>query len=906
MRLHQFRRLVVVLDLLRRACRAVGGAEMSLLVGTTAAGLAVLFAVGAVSTSGPSAAVGGAILTALAGSALGACLLARRGRPRPALLLLGVAIVGVGVALGVLYRWPLAGPYGILLAYSLVLPNLSGRERHAAILLAIPLATLAVSAAAPDPNRPAAVMAGPLGQVAVGIVVGLLLLTLERARRAVEDERARYRTLVEEAPVGIVRVDSAGRIRHANPAAAALFGVADPASLEGRSIVGWFVDPEAARRLKAELLAGGTAAGEVELRRADGSSFLARQRTRLVGYDDSAGEAVGFEGLFEDVTAERATARTAGQLAALVESADDAIVGLDADGRVMSWNPAAVRLFGRPAEAATGRRLSEVLGSPAGPDAGSICESVARALAGQPVRSLEREITTSSGERQIVSLTISPIADAGGRIVGASLVARDVTNLRRLERELGRIVAERSAVLDALRRIDVAPSLEATADAVARELSTTDGFASAAVFVFETDGVVRQVSSWCSGERSRAGREPLLDRGAELVARAAAGPWLERLEARPPGSYRTFLDEHGVRQLIYVPLTLTGQPVGLLALGLLEADQSAALERVPAAAEFAAVVAALLGPGLRERWRTDDARTKIRTIIEGRSFATCFQPIVDLASGAVRGYEALTRFADGVPPDRVFADAAACGLGQELELVTLEAALEAAAPLPANVFLNLNVSPDLVLAREPLATILRRSGWGTVLEITEHAPIADYQTFRGALAALARDVRLAIDDAGAGYASLRHIFELRPDFVKLDRWLVAGVDHDPSRAALVAGMVNAAERTGYAIVAEGLEREPERRALLELGVRLGQGFLLGRPAPAETWGRGASDSGLRPVLDSLGVSLASGGRAGATPSQARPPEPSVRERSGAAEQAALTEADGGGRPARPRSRYPRR
>ncbi|MER3453193.1 MAG: diguanylate phosphodiesterase, partial [Acidimicrobiia bacterium] len=235
-------------------------------------------------------------------------------------------------------------------------------------------------------------------------------------------------------------------------------------------------------------------------------------------------------------------------------------------------------------------------------------------------------------------------------------------------------------------------------------------------------------------------------------------------------------------------------------------------ERVPAAAEFAAVVAALLGPGLRERWRTDDARTKIRTIIDGRSFATCFQPIVDLASGAVRGYEALTRFADGVPPDCVFADAAACGLGQELELVTLEAALEAAAPLPANVFLNLNVSPDLVLAREPLATILRRSGWGTVLEITEHAPIADYQTFREALAALARDVRLAIDDAGAGYASLRHIFELRPDFVKLNRWLVAGVDHDPSRAALVAGMVNAAERTGYAIVAEGLEREPERRA----------------------------------------------------------------------------------------------
>ncbi len=859
-------RLAVVLRTLREACRAAGGAEMSLLVGAVAAGLAVLLAVGAVATSGLRAVFGAATLTALAGCAVGACVLARRGRPRPGLIGLAVALVVAGAALGVLYRWPLAAPYGILLAYSLVVPHLSPWERRVGILAAVPVAAAAVYIASPDPAWPAAVMVGPLGQIAAGIVVGLLLLTLERARGAVEAERARYRSLVDDAPVGIVRVDPDGRIRHANPAAAALFGVADAAILEGGSILERFVDPEAARRLKAELLASGTATGELELRRTDGTPFWARHRTRLVRFDDDGAGAVGFEGLFEDVTVERTAARTAAQLAALVASADDAIVGLDAEGRITSWNPAAARLFGSSVEEVVGRRLGDVLESPAAED--SLCEPVARALAGHPVRSLERVIAAPSGERRIVSLTISPIVGADGRIVGASLVARDVTDLRRLERELGRVVAERSVVLDALRRIQASPSLEATADAIARELSATDGFASAAILVFDADGAVRQLSSWCSGEQARVGRGPAAERLSQLRARAAAGPWVEPVGRSPSGSLRALLAERGVRQLVYAPLLLDGEPVGLLTLGLLEPDRSAGLERIPAAAEFAAVASALLGPGLRDRRRADAVRARIQAIIDARAFGTVFQPIVDLASGAVRGYEALTRFADGTPPDRVFAEAATCGLARDLELATLEAALEAAAPLPANAFLDLNVSPDLVLAREPLATILLRAGWGTVLEITEHAPIADYEAFRAAVAALGPDVRLAIDDAGAGYASLRHILELRPAFVKLDRWLVAGIDADPSRAALAAGMVHAAERTGYVLVAEGVEREEERRALLELGVRLGQGFLVGRPAPASAWVRRADAARLRPVLDSLRVSMTAAGSAtaaGVTP-----------------------------------------
>lgn len=885
------RPIASIVSFLRDACRTSSGAEMALLVGAIAGGLSALLALGGVATSRPLALLAGAALAGLAATALVTCFLARRGHQRAGLGLLAVALVAAGSLLGVLFRWPLAAPYGIVLAFALLLPVLTPRGRRVAILVAIPLATVAVSASSPDPNWPAAVMVGPLGQLAAGLVIGLILLTLERAREAVEAERSRYRSLVEGAPVGIVRVDPSGRILHANRAAARLFGLEEASALEGASIVDRFIDPDASGRLKADLLAAGMVSGEVELRRVDGTPFWARHRTRLFRLD---GTDVGFEGTFEDVTSERAAARAAAQLAAIVESADDAILGLDTTGRITSWNPAAARLFGLPAPAALGRIVWDVLPLSDESAEALLSESLARALAGRAVRSLEREVAAPDGPRR-VSLTISPIVGNDGRIAGASLVARDVTDLRRLERELGRVVTERAIVLDALRRIQASQHLEATADAIARELSTTDGFASAAILVFDVDDRIVQVSSWLAGERGRPASSPAGGRAKELRARAAAGPWVESIGRSPAGSYRALLAEHGIRHLVYAPLVLDGEPIGLLTLGLTVDDRAAALERLPAAAEFAAVTSALLRPGLDEQRQIDGVRARIRAIVEQRTFSTVFQPIVDLASGAVLGYEALTRFADGTPPDRVFADAVRAGLGRELELATLEAALEAAAPLPANAFLDLNVSPDLVLAREPLAAILRGAGWGTVLEITEHAPIADYQSFRAAVAALGSRVRLAIDDAGAGYASLRHIFELQPAFVKLDRWLVAGIDGDRSRQALVAGMVHAADRSGYDLVAEGVERAEERQTLLELGVRIGQGYLFGAPASAETWARRASPERLAPVLASLRVAPA-GDAAGA----GRRAADRVVERAGAGSSESR-DARGGARNGRARS-----
>ena len=171
------------------------------------------------------------------------------------------------------------------------------------------------------------------------------------------------------------------------------------------------------------------------------------------------------------------------------------------------------------------------------------------------------------------------------------------------------------------------------------------------------------------------------------------------------------------------------------------------------------------------------------------------------------------------------------GLGLELERATLAAAIEAAHRLPHRVWLQINVSPALVLEHEPLRTIVATSRRRLVLEVTEHVAIGDYPTFRAALARLGPRIGLAVDDAGAGYASLRHILELAPTFVKLDRSVVEGVDTDPARQAMVAGLRHFAQETGCRLIAEGVETEPELQALIGQGVRLAQGYLLGRPEP---------------------------------------------------------------------------
>ena len=286
--------------------------------------------------------------------------------------------------------------------------------------------------------------------------------------------------------------------------------------------------------------------------------------------------------------------------------------------------------------------------------------------------------------------------------------------------------------------------------------------------------------------------------------------------------------------LAIVPLRTGKTMLGALAAATAASDGSAFLaHRLPVLESFAAVASALLAPGILARQQQGALRWELEEILATEAFTPAYQPIVELETGAVVGYEALTRFSDGTRPDRRFADAAAVGLGFELEVATLQAALAGAEALPPDRWLNLNVSPGLLLEASRLRRLVRKRERPLVLEVTEHVAIDDYAAFRSSVGSLGPRLRYAVDDAGAGYASFRHILELRPDYVKLDIGLVHRIDHDEVRQALVAGIVYFARRSGCRLVAEGIETDAERQLLQDLGVELGQGYLLGRPAPIE-------------------------------------------------------------------------
>ncbi|MDZ7726867.1 MAG: EAL domain-containing protein [Dehalococcoidia bacterium] len=211
-----------------------------------------------------------------------------------------------------------------------------------------------------------------------------------------------------------------------------------------------------------------------------------------------------------------------------------------------------------------------------------------------------------------------------------------------------------------------------------------------------------------------------------------------------------------------------------------------------------------------------------------------FQPIVDLKRGVSAGYEALARFTvePAASPDRWFVAAQQHGCAAELETRTLRNALsEAALGLPRNTFLTVNISPETLTsaAFRGLCDDVPRLH-GVVFELTEHAPVRDYDTLRAAIReATDRGAMIAVDDAGAGYSSLSHILELRPAFVKLDRVFVDGCDRDPAKAALIGMLGRFVGELDAWIIAEGVEHAGELDTLVHLGVPLAQGYYMARP-----------------------------------------------------------------------------
>ncbi|MEO8468802.1 MAG: EAL domain-containing protein [Chloroflexota bacterium] len=567
--------------------------------------------------------------------------------------------------------------------------------------------------------------------------------------------------------------------------------------------------------------------------RPDGSVRLIREAgTPLV--DTVTGLAIGLIGTSTDITDQVAADAERARLASAVEQAAESIIIYGADRSIVYVNPSFTRLYGYASNDVVGHP-PDILNS--GHHTDAFWEAVwDQVRSGTPWTGLIVNRRADGGTLEVETV-IASVVDGAGAVASFVQTDRDVTRERELETAMLREAYERETIESALQRIDPATTVEEMAAVACGEIMHLPGI-EAAWAIELVAGRGRVIAS--------AGIYPIAPgywipeaRALHLAEHAALGPWTEPWSARRDyGTYGEELAATGIRTVAIAPLHGSSASFGVLLVGSTEPPETSNLvERLPALATFGSIVGALAAPQWEKRRQALNDRTGIEAIIESRSFWPVFQPIVELRSGLIVGHEALTRFEDGRRPDVVFGFAALAGAGIELELATLRDALLASAVLPSDTYLNLNVSPDLVRSRK-MKSLLAGATRPIALELTEHAVIDDYDQLRDDLKFLGGNVRLAVDDAGAGYASLRHILELKPDFVKLDIALVHRINRDAARQALIAGIGYFATRRRIRLVAEGIETAAELRTITELGIWYGQGYLLGRPRDArgmEPW-----------------------------------------------------------------------
>ena len=231
-----------------------------------------------------------------------------------------------------------------------------------------------------------------------------------------------------------------------------------------------------------------------------------------------------------------------------------------------------------------------------------------------------------------------------------------------------------------------------------------------------------------------------------------------------------------------------------------------------------------------ERLAVERTRERVAAMVSpGSSMEMHYQPIIDLSTNRTVGHEALARFPDGAP-DEWFAAAEKVGLGTELEIAAIRRALDGVNHLHG--YVSINASPETLLSEEFWDAVSTVDGHRLVLELTEHVHVDEYRHYEAALMRLRRSgIRLAIDDAGAGHSSMRHIIHMAPEIIKLDRSLTSMVDIDPIRKSLVAALVTFALAIEATVIAEGIERIEEAAALTTMGVACGQGWLYARAMP---------------------------------------------------------------------------
>ena len=648
-----------------------------------------------------------------------------------------------------------------------------------------------------------------------------------RAQEALIRSELRYATIFEGALEAILIAEQATKkFRWVNDAACALLGYTRD---EFRQLTIRDIHPAAALPALLDDFEARTASSGVSRSvpcvRKDGTRLLVDIRASAADID-GVPCLVGF---FSDVTELRSIEAHDRQLAQAIEQTSESVIIADLAGTIEYANPAFERMSGYSSDEVVGQN-PRILKS--GRQSAAFYRALWRRLASG--RSWRGTLFNrrKDGALYEVEATLSPIIGPDGETSGYVGVERDITAVRAAESALAAEFRERAQVAAALGRLQPGQTAEATATDICDELLALPGFDIAAIFDFGGPLAATALAAGGPDGMPVYPGQPLpTARASYLYERAMLGPWAEEWRARAEdGPYGAAMAALGLKAVAYAPIQNGDGLLGLVAAGTSDSEFARHLiDHLPVVGEFAATASALLSRPLESAHRSDLVRVRIEQILADRTFSPVFQPILALTSGEPVGYEGLTRFADGTPPDQMIAQAHAVGLGIDLEIACLTAALEAAEPLPSGCWLSLNISPEVIVRARDLPTLFAGHSRKIVLEVTEHVEVADYQAIRDALARLGPTVRLAVDDAGAGFASLRHVVELGPRFLKLDTALVRDVDRDLTRQAMIDGLTRFAQRAHCEVIAEGIEESGELDMLRQLGVPFGQGYLLGRP-----------------------------------------------------------------------------
>ena len=684
-------------------------------------------------------------------------------------------------------------------------------------------------------------------------VYAVVLCLRDVTERHAEQTRSRFQAaLLDAVGQAVIATDADGTVVYWNTAAERLYGWS-AAEAVGRSIMELTpseASVEQAEEIMTALRAGLTWTGDFPVRRRDGGAFYALvSNTPLLAED---GTVVGVIGASMDITARKHAEEQARRLSAVVDSTGDAVVLSSLDGVVLSWNHAAERLYGWPADQAVGHGVALVAPDDRVDEVQRVLAEVAR---GATVRDLETTHRRADGALVEVSVTVSPVYDDTGTVTAASAIARDISERRDMERAL-----ERAALHDSLTGL---PNRTLLGDRLeqAAAVCERDGEPLAVLFLDLDD--FKAVND---GAGHVLGDAVLVHVAAQLRAHVRPGDTVARFGGDEfvvvcPGAGREKALDIAQRLLTAVraPLDVDGRRLYASSSIGVAISPPAATSALLARADAAVYDAKARGRGQVVEYASAlSAQAEqrlalsgdLREAIEADGLRLVFQPIVDLRTGEALGVEALARWDHaelGAVSPAVFVPVAEqTGLGRDLDSWVLHRACAEFAGarrdgvVPLEAYLSVNVSADSVVDSQFHAIVLEALATADlppsslVVEVTETGVVGDLDAAVRTLTALSEvGIRVAIDDFGTGWSSLTYVRRLPASILKLDRTFVARVHEDDDDLAIAASVIDLGRATGLTVVAEGVEVAEQLAVLRRLGCSAGQGWLWHAAVPMD-------------------------------------------------------------------------